>query len=137
MKPVIAAIYTKLGSVTTGGSFHALLQGRYYHVEAPQNVPFPVCTYRLMDVASDPRFGGSKIKRGILQFSIFTEARLGADAAIDIEEALFGLLDQQVLTVAGGTYGDVTLQCIARGVPYATEEFIILNTTYSIFSTRT
>jgi hypothetical protein len=106
-------------------------------MEAPQNTAFPLCTYRLMDVASDPRFGGSKINRGILQFSIFAEARLGADAASDIEEALFALLDQQTLTVTGGTYGNVTLQCLGRGVPYATEEFIILNTTYSIFSTRT
>lgn len=137
MKPVLAAIYARLGSATGAGSFHALLGGRYFHMEAPQNTAFPLCTYRLMDVASDPRFGGSKINRGILQFSIFAEARLGADAASDIEEALFDLLDQQTLTVTGGTYGNVTLQCLGRGVPYATEEFIILNTTYSIFSTRT
>lgn len=137
MKAILAAIYARLGSATGSGSFHQLLSGRYYHMEAPQNEPFPVCAYRLTDTVSDPRFGGSRITRGILQFSIFCEASAGADAASDIEEALFALLDQQVLTVSGGTYGNLTLQCLSRGVPYATEEFVILNTTYSIFSTRT
>lgn len=137
MKPIIAAIYTKLASVTTAGSFHALVGGRYYHVEAPQNTAFPVCVYRLTDIINDDRFGGSRINRSLVSFTTYCEAKAGADVALDIDEALFNLLDQQVLAVSGSTYGNLNVQCMMRGAPYASEEFIILNSTYSLFSTRT
>jgi hypothetical protein len=136
VKPIIAAIYTKLASVTSAGSFHALVGGRYYHVEAPQNSAFPVCVYTLADVVNDNRFGGSRINRSLLTFTTYCEARQGADVAMDIDEALFTLLDQQVLPVSGSTYGNLNVQCIMRGAPYASEEFIVMNSTYSLFSTR-
>jgi hypothetical protein len=137
VKPIIAAIYTKLSSATGTGSFHALVGGRYYHVEAPQNSAFPVCVYKLSDVINDDRFGGSRINRSLLTFTTYCEAKGGADLALDIDEALFTLLDQQTLAVSGSTYGNLNVQCIMRGAPYASEEFIILNSTYSLFSTRT
>jgi hypothetical protein len=55
--------------------------------------------------------------------------------AMDIEEALFGLLDQQALA-GTAPYGTVTLQCVSRGVPSATDEFIVISTSYSLFTTR-
>jgi hypothetical protein len=136
MKPVAAAIHTKLGSATGAGSFHALLSGRYYHVEAPQNTAFPLAVWTLDAVDNDDQFGGSRILRGTLTFDIYCEGKAGAAAAMDIEEALYALLDQQALAVSGGTYGNVTLQCISRGLPSATDEFMVMSTTYSIFTTR-
>ena len=136
MKPVAAAIHTKLGSVTTGGSFHQLLNGRYYHVEAPQNTGYPLAVWNLEGIDNEDQFDGSRIIRGSVSFDIYCEGRLGAAAAMDIEEALFTLLDQQTLAVSGSTYGAATLQCLARGTPTASDEFMIITTTYSIFTTR-
>ena len=136
MKAVAAAIHTKLGSATGAGTFHALVNGRYFHVEAPQNTTFPLAVWTLEGVENEDQFGGSRILRGTVTFDIYCEAKAGAASCMDIEEALFTLLDQQVLTVSGGVYGDVTLQCISRGVPSATDEFIVMSTTYSIFTTR-
>ena len=71
MKPVAAAIHTKLGSATGAGSFHALVGGRYYHVEAPQNTAFPLAVWTLDAVDNDDQFGGSRILRGTLTFDIY------------------------------------------------------------------
>jgi hypothetical protein len=136
MKNVVDAIYTRLGSSTGGGSFHALLGGRYYHMEGPQNVAFPNCIYALDPVDNANQYGGSRILTGAITFDIYCEAKGGAAAAMDIEEALFTLLDQQELTVVGSTYGVTVLQCLVRGVPSVTDEFIVITTTYSIFTTR-
>ncbi len=136
MKAVAAAIHTRLGSSTGAGSFHALVSGRYYHVEAPQNTAFPMAVWTLEGIDNEDQFDGSRILRGSVSFDIYCEGRLGAAAAMDIEEALYMLLDQQNLTVSGGTYGTATLQCIARGTPTASDEFIIITTTYSLFTTR-
>jgi hypothetical protein len=135
MKNVVDAIYTKLASATGAGSFHALVGGRYYHVEAPQNTAFPLAVYTLESVDNEDQFGGSRILRGTVTFDIYCEAKAGAAAAMDIEEALFTLLDQQGLT-GSSPYGTVTLQCIARGVPSATDEFVVISTSYSLFTTR-
>jgi hypothetical protein len=135
MKNVVDAIYTKLASATGAGSFHALVFGRYYHVEAPQNTAFPLAVYTLESVDNEDQFGGSRILRGAVTFDIYCEAKAGAATAMDIEEALFTLLDQQDLT-GSSPYGTVTLQCLARGVPSATDEFIVIISSYSIFTTR-
>lgn len=136
MTDLVAAIYNKLASVTSAGSFHALLGGRYYHVEAPQNTAFPMSVYTLDSIDNDDQFNGSRILRGSLTFDIYVEGKAGAASAMAIEEALFGLLDQQALTAVGITYGSPTLQCLSRGVPSVTDEFIVLSTTYTLFSTR-
>ena len=136
MKPVAAAIHTKLGSATGAGTFHALVGGRHYHVEGPQNTAFPMAVWTLEGIDNEDQFDGSRIIRGSVSFDIYCEAKAGAAAAMDIEEALFTLLDQQNLAVSGGTYGTATLQCLSRGTPTASDEFMIITTTYSLFSTR-
>ena len=136
MKEVVAAIYTKLSSATGTGTFHALLGGRYYYMEAPQNTAFPLSVYTVEGVENEDQFGGSRILRGTVAFDIYAEAKGGAAAAMDIEEALLSLIDQQQLSVSGSTYGSLTLQCLSRGVPSATDEFVVLSTTYSMFTTR-
>ena len=136
MKAVAAAIHTRLGSSTGAGSFHALVSGRYYHVEAPQNTAFPLVVWTLEGIENEDQFDASRILRGTVTFDIYCEAKAGAAVAMDIEEALYTLLDQQNLTVSGGTYGTTAMQCISRGVPSATDEFIVMTTTYSIFTSR-
>jgi hypothetical protein len=135
MKNVVKAIYDRLASAQSAGTFHALVVGRYYHVEAPQNTAFPLAVFTLESVDNEDQFGGSRILRGTVTFDIFVEARTGAAVAMDIEEALFTLLDQQELS-GTSPYGSLTLQCIARGVPSATDEFIVISTSYSLFTTR-
>lgn len=135
MKNVAKAIYDRLASVTSTGSFHDLVGGRYYHMEAPQNTGFPIAVFTLEGVDNEDQFGGSRILRGSVTFDIYVEAKTGAAVAMDIEEALFGLLDQSALT-ASSPYGTVTLQCLARGVPSATDEFVVISTSYSLFTTR-
>jgi len=136
MKQVVNAIYTKLASVTSAGSFHDLVGGRYYHLSGPQNVAFPNCVYGMDGMENADQFNGSRILNGGITFDIYCEAKAGVSVCMDIEEALFTLLDQQRLT-ASSPYGDVVLQCVSRGVPSFNDEFVILTTTYSIFSTRT
>jgi hypothetical protein len=55
---------------------------------------------------------------------------------MDIEEALFTLLDQQELSVSS-PYGILSVQCISRGVPSFNDEFVIMTPSYSLYSTRT
>ena len=135
MKQVADAIYTKLASATGSGTFHALLSGRYYHMEAPQNTAFPLSVFVIDSAENDDQFGGSRIMRGSVTFDIYCEAKAGAAVAMDIEEALFALLDQTQLTT-GGSYGALTLQCVSRGVPSVSDEFIVMTTTYSLFTSR-
>ena len=135
MKALAAAIHTRLGSATGAGTFHALVNGRYYHVEAPQNTAFPLAVWTLDAVENDDQFGGGRIMRGSVTFDIYCEAKAGAAVALDIEEALFALLDQTQLTT-GGSYGALTLQCVSRGVPSVSDEFIVMTTTYSLFTSR-
>ena len=135
MKNVAKAIYDRLASATGTGSFHALTKGQYYHVEAPQNTAFPLAVFTLEGIDNEDQFGGSRILRGAVSFDIYVEAKEGAAIAMDIEEALFTLLDQQALT-GTSPYGTLTLQCISRGVPSATDEFVVLSTSYSLFTTR-
>ena len=136
MKAVASAINTRLASAQGAGSFHALVGGRYYHVEAPQNTAFPLAVWTLDGIENEDQFDASRILRGTVTFDIYCEAKAGAAVAMDIEEALYTLLDQQNLTVGGGTYGTTAMQCISRGVPSATDEFIVMSTTYSLFTTR-
>jgi hypothetical protein len=136
MKQIIDAIYTKLASVQTAGSFHGLLDGRYYHLTGPQNVTFPNAIYGLDGMENSDQFGGSRILNGALTFDIYCEAKAGVAVCMDIEEALYTLLDQQQLTVSA-PYGPMQVQCVSRGVPSFNDEFVILTTTYSLFSTRT
>ena len=135
MKQIVDAIYTRLGSVTSGGSFHQLLGGRYYHLTGPQNVAFPNCIYSLDGFENLDQFNGSRIMSGGVSFDIYCEAKAGISVCMDIEEALFVLLDQQNLTVAS-PYGPLAIQCVARGVPSFNDEFVIMSSTYSLFSTR-
>lgn len=135
MKELVAAIYTKLASATGSGTFHALLSGRYYHLEAPQNTAFPLSVYTISGIDNEDQFGGSRINRGTLSFDIYCEAKAGAAVAMDIEEALFTLLDQTDLTPSG-TYGTLRVQCVSRGVPSVGDEFYIISPTYAIFTTR-
>ena len=137
MKAVAAAINTRLASAQGAGSFHALVGGRYYHVEAPQNTAFPLAVWTLEGIENEDQFDGSRVLNGTVTFDIYCEAKAGAASCMDIEEALYTLLDQQNLAVSGGTYGTASLQCISRGVPSATDEFIVMSTTYSLFTTRT
>lgn len=136
MKQIPTAIYTKLGSVTGAGSFHDLLGGRYYHIEAPQNTGFPLAVFSFNGVDNEDQFNGSRILRGSVSFEIYAEARLGVAAAMDIEEALFALLDQSTMSTSS-PYGSLGMQCLARGIPSITDEFVIMTTTYAIFTTRT
>lgn len=136
MKEIVDAIYSRLSSVTAGGSFHALLNGRYYHLSGPQNVAFPNAIYSLDAVENSNQFDGSRIVTGALSFDIFCEAKGGIATCMTIEEALFTLLDQQNLTAAS-PYGIVSVQSVSRGVPSFTDEFVILSSTYSIYTTRT
>ena len=136
MKDIVDAIYDRLGSTTSAGSFHALLGGRYYHMEGPQNVAFPHCVYSLDPMDNANQYDGTHILNGSITFDIYCVARLGAAVAMDIEEALFTLLDQQELNPGTSDYGRVALQCATRGVPSATDEFIVISTTYTIFTTR-
>ena len=136
MKAVASAINTRLASAQGAGSFHALVSGRYFHVEAPQNTAFPLAVWTLEGIENEDQFDASRILRGTVTFDIYCEAKAGAAVAMDIEEALYTLLDQQNLTVGGGAYGTTAMQCISRGVPSATDEFIVMSTTYSLFTTR-
>lgn len=136
MKQIVDAIYTRLASVTSAGSFHALLDGRYYHLTGPQNVAFPNCVYSLDGFENLDQFNGSRILNGAVTFDIYCEAKGGISVCMDIEEALFVLLDQQNLTVTA-PYGPLAVQCISRGVPSFNDEFIIMTPSYSLFSTRT
>lgn len=136
MTEIVAAIYSRLASDVSGGSFHSLLGGRYYHLEGPQNVAFPNCAFSLDSVENMDQFGGSRVLQGSVGFDIYCEAKAGAASAMAIEEALFKLLDQQVLSPSGSIYGQVNLQCMARGVPSVGDEFIVISTSYSLFSTR-
>ena len=136
MKQIVDAIYARLGSATSAGTFHALLDGRYYHLSGPQNAAFPNCAYSLDAVENLDQFDGSRILTGSISFDIFCEAKAGISVCMDIEEALFGLLDQQNLN-ASSPYGTVSVQCISRGVPSFNDEFIVLTTSYSIYTTRT
>lgn len=136
MKQLLDAVYTKLGSSTSGGSFHQLLNGRYYHLSGPQNVAFPNAIYSLEAAENSNNFDGSRIITGALSFDIYCEAKGGISACMDIEEALFSLLDQANLTVSS-PYGQMAVQCVSRGVPSFTDEFVVLSSTYSIYSTRT
>jgi hypothetical protein len=104
-------------------------------MEAPQNTGFPLTVFSLSGIDNEDQFGGSRILRGAASFDIFVEARTGAAVAMDIEEALFTLLDQQALA-GTSPYGTLTLQCLARGVPSATDEFVVISTSYSLFTTR-
>ena len=136
MKQIVDAIYTRLGSVTSGGSFHQLLNGRYYHLTGPQNVAFPNAIYSLDGFEILDQFDGSRIMSGAVTFDIYCEAKAGISVCMDIEEALFTLLDQQNLNPAS-PYGSLAIQCVSRGVPSFNDEFVIMTTTYSLFSTRT
>ena len=145
MKQIAAAIYAKLGSVTTPGSFHALMNGRYYYLQAPQNTGFPLCVYSIDSIGQEDQFGGSRILTANVSFDLYFEDKAGTAAVFDVEEALMTLLDQAQLTVLdptvppvpSTTYGRVTLQCLSRGVPSVNDEFIVSTATYSLFSTRT
>lgn len=137
MKQIAAAIYAKLGSVTTPGSFHALMNGRYYYLQAPQNTGFPLCVYSIDGIGQEDQFGGSRILTANVSFDLYYEDKAGTAAVFDVEEALMTLLDQAQLTVSGSTYGAVTLQCLSRGVPSVNDEFIVSTATYSLFTTRT
>jgi len=136
VKQIVDAIYNRLAAVQTGGSFHSLLGGRYYHLTGPQNVAFPNAVYSVDGMENADQFNGSRILSGSITFDIFCEAKAGVSVCMDIEEALYTLLDQQELA-ASSPYGTVSLQCISRGVPSFGDEFIILTTSYSIYSTRT
>lgn len=135
MKQILDGIYTRLGSVVSGGSFHALLGGRYYHLSGPQNVAFPNAVYSLDAAESSAVFNGSRIISGALSFDIYCEAKAGISVCMDIEEALYGLLDQQNLALSS-PYGNMAVRCLSRGVPSFNDEFVILTTTYSIYTTR-
>lgn len=136
MKEVVDAIYTKLSSATGAGTFHGLLDGRYYHIQAPQNSAFPMAVYAIDGMDNEDQFGGARIMRGSVSFDIFVESRVGAAVAMQIEESLFTLLDQSILTT-GGSYGLLSVQCISRGVPSLGDEFIVIPSTYSLFTSRT
>lgn len=136
MKQIVDAIYTRLGSVQTAGTFHALLNGRYYHLTGPQNIGFPNAIYSLDGFENLDQFDGSRIMSGAVTFDIYCEAKAGISVCMDIEEALFTLLDQQNLNPAS-PYGPLAIQCVSRGVPSFNDEFVIMTTTYSLFSTRT
>ena len=136
MKPIAAAIHARLGSATGAGTFHARLSGRYYPMEAPQNTAFPLAVWTLESPDNEDQFGGSCILRGSVTFDIYCEARVGAATCMDIEEALFSLLDQQTLS-ASSPYGSVSMQCVSRGVPSATDEFVVMSASYAYFTTRT
>ena len=136
MKQIVDAIYTRLGSVQTAGSFHALLNGRYYHLTGPQNVAFPNAIYSLDGFENLDQFDGSRIMSGAVTFDIYCEAKAGISVCMDIEEALFTLLDQQNLNPAS-PYGPLAIQCVSRGVPSFNDEFVIMTTSYSLYSTRT
>ena len=136
MKQIVDAIYTRLASVTSGGSFHQLLNGRYYHLTGPQNVAFPNCIYSLDGFENADQFNGSRILSGAITFDISCEAKGGISVCMDIEEALFTLLDQQELSVSS-PYGILSVQCISRGVPSFNDEFVIMTPSYSLYSTRT
>lgn len=137
MKQIATAIYAKLGSVTTAGSFHALMNGRYYYLQAPQNTGFPLCVYSIDGIGQEDQFGGSRILTANVSFDLYFEDKAGTASVFDVEEALMTLLDQAQLTVSGSTYGTVTLQCLSRGVPSVNDEFIVSTATYSLFTTRT
>lgn len=136
MKDIVQAIESRLATSTGAGGFHALLDGRYYHMEGPQNVAFPHCVYTLDPVDNANQYDGTHVLNGSITFDIYCVARLGAVAAMDIEEALFTLLDQQELAMGVSLYRTASLQCAVRGVPSATDEFIVISTTYTIFTTR-
>ena len=136
MKQIADAIYTRLSAVQTGGSFHALVGGRYYHLTGPQNIEFPNAIYAFDGFENADQFDGSRILSGAVTFDIYCEAKGGISVCMDIEEALYTLLDQQQLSVSS-PYGTLSVQCISRGVPSFSDEFVIMTPSYSLYSTRT
>ena len=136
MKQIADAIYNRLSAVQNGGSFHDLLGGRYYHLTGPQNIAFPNAIYAFDGFENADQFDGSRILSGAVTFDIYCEAKGGISVCMDIEEALYTLLDQQQLSVSS-PYGTLSVQCISRGVPSFSDEFVIMTPSYSLYSTRT
>lgn len=122
---ILEALYTKLGADTSGGSLHDKLGGRYYHIFAPQDEPFPNMVYSLVNQDPIRHMGSSVTQEMFLDFDIYADHTVGVSAALGlgtIEESLYDLLDQFELSVTGFDRGVILFE--TRNVRVLTDDEI-------------
>jgi hypothetical protein len=101
MQVLMNGIYNKFTGSTGAGSIYALLGGRVYPTEAPQEAAFPYSVYNLISDVPEYTFNET-IENAVIQFNIFDDDKSVTNINTDFT-ALTTLYDWSTLTITGYT----------------------------------
>lgn len=122
---ILEALFTKLKLDQTSGSLFDKLGGRMFHIFAPQNEPFPLMVFSLVNQDPIRHMGGAVTQKLFFDFDIWVKHPKGVAAATGlgtIEESLYDLLDQFELAPTGFDRGVILFE--TRNVRVLTDDEI-------------
>lgn len=126
------AVYAKLVSVQTPGSFHALLGGRIYERQAEENDPLPLAVYSFITDAPEEYFTGSDVDARF-DVDIYSPIDSSPRACQVIADALITLMHRQSISINNHSGGNTW--CIDRGAAINDEDAFRITTSWRIMAT--
>ncbi len=137
-KAIADAIYAKLGSDTSAGSFHASVGGRYYHIESEEGAEVPLCIYAVSEPATpEMHFDSKEYETWRFAFVVYVSRTASGNPdveAMTIDGKLRTLLHNAALTVTG--YAGVKAVCERSGFCSADGSAMQVESVYRIFGAR-
>jgi len=137
---VLTSLYNKLVGTTGAGSVHALVGGRIYQLEAPQNVALPCLVFEVSGNDVEQYFNtAAKVRQELLAtFTFFFAANAAAAVAtaMTAEAALFLLLHRTGLAPSDASYTAMDTIGLTRGVPDIGTDFISVTSTFRIIAIK-
>lgn len=131
---VSTAIYTKMTSVQTGGSFYALVGGRIYFAQARDEITIPCAIVTIVSDVPDEYFAGSDLDANY-QVEIYSPRTSTPETAQAIADALYSLMHRTAITISNHTAGQTW--CVDKGAPFPDDDSYGINTQWRIFATAT
>lgn len=131
---VKTALYTKLTTDKSAGSFYDDVGGRIYELQGTDDADLPLMTYEVTSSPVQGLYNGTIIEKSQVILTLYGHRRLGAQALGDIEAKLFTLVNQATLDPTG--YDDNSIMiCLDRDRRTVFEEIIVSESVYSIEAT--
>jgi hypothetical protein len=137
---VLTSLYNKLTASQGAGSVYALVSGRIFQIEAPQDVALPCLVFEVAGNDVEQYFNTTaKIRQELLAtFTFFFPANAAASVstAMTAEAALFLLLHRTGLTPSDASYTAMDTIGLTRGVPDIGKDFITVTSTFRIIAIK-
>ena len=128
---LIDGLHTKLTAAQGAGTLYAAVGGRIYQLQGPQNLAMPWLVFTVVTDVPARTFTKDNINPDI-QFDLYGERYLGANALTDINDKLWTLLDRSTFSITG--HNSISMAATERGILTVEDRAYRIRSEWTLFA---